>query len=104
MICVIENPGHLLIPGTNVDATIRTAVVDSALTIPKETLRHDGTGDYVFVLKGDAVEQRRVKTGSSSITRIQVSDGLAEGDAIAMPSDTPLKPGMKVTEAAAARS
>ena len=97
VICVIQNPDRLLIPGTNVDATIRTGVVEGALTIPKETLRHDASGDYVFLLKGDATEQRRVKTGNSSVTRIQVTEGLVEGDAVAMPSDTPLKPGMKVT-------
>jgi HlyD family secretion protein len=48
VICAIENPGRLLIPGTNVDATIRTGVVEGALTIPKETMRHDASGDYVF--------------------------------------------------------
>jgi len=99
VICEIANPERLLIPGTNVDATIRTGVVDGALTIPKETLRHDAGGDYVFLLKGDAIEQRAVKTGNSSVTRIQVTEGLAEGDAVAMPSDTPLKSGMKVTAA-----
>jgi HlyD family secretion protein len=104
VICVIENPERLLIPGTNVDATIRTAVVEGALTIPKETLRHDATGDYVFILKGDAIEQRRVKTGNSSVTRIQVTNGLADGDSVAMPSDTPLKPGMKVIAATESHS
>jgi len=99
VICAIENPQRLLIPGTNVDATIRTGVVEGALTIPKETLRRDAVGDYVFLLKGGAIELRRVKTGNSSVTRIQVTEGLAEGDAVAMPSDTPLKPGMMVTAA-----
>jgi HlyD family secretion protein len=99
VICDIENPERLLIPGTNVDATIRTGMVDGALVIPKETLRHDATGDYVFLLKGDTVEQRLVKTGNSSVTRIQVTEGLAEGDAVAMPSDATLKAGMKVTPA-----
>jgi HlyD family secretion protein len=103
VICAIENPGRLLIPGTNIDATIRTGVVEGALTIPKETLRHDASGDYVYRLNGDAIEQRRVKTGNSSVTRIQVADGLAEGDAVAMPSDTPLKVGMKVTPVIEAR-
>lgn len=97
VLCVIENPGRLLIPGTNVDATIRTGMVDGALTVPKETLRHDTGGDYVFLLKGGALEQRAVKTGNSSVTRIQITEGLAEGDAVAMPSDVPLKPDMKVT-------
>ena len=104
VICDIENPGRLLIPGTNVDATIRTGVVDGALTIPKETLRHDGGGNYVFLLKGDAIEQRAVTTGNSSVTRIQITDGLADGDAVAMPSDAPLKPEMKVLAAIEPRS
>jgi HlyD family secretion protein len=99
VICAIENTGRLLIPGTNVDATIRTGEVADALTIPKETLRHDATGDYVFVLQGDAIEMRRVKTGNSSVTRIQVKEGLQESDSVAMPADMPLKAGMKVTAA-----
>jgi HlyD family secretion protein len=99
VICAIGNPGHLLVPGANVDATIRTAVVEGALVVPKETLRHDASGDFVFLLRGDTIAQRAVKTGNSSVTRIQVTEGLAEGDAVAMPSDLPLKPGMKVTAA-----
>jgi HlyD family secretion protein len=96
VICVIENPGRELVPGTNVDAQIRTAVVDRALAIPKETLHHDTAGDYVLLLKGDTIERRMVKTGASSITRIQVTSGLAEQDAVAMPSDTTLKAGDRV--------
>jgi HlyD family secretion protein len=104
VLCNIENPGRLLIPGTNVDATIRTGVVEGALTVPKEALRHDANGDYVFLLQGDTLEQRAVKTGNSSVTRIQITEGLGEGDAVAMPSDVPLKPGMKVTAAVDAHS
>ena len=72
--------------------------------IPKETLRHDAAGDYVFLLKGDTIERRPVKTGNSSVTRIQVTEGLAEGEAVAMPSDAALKPGMKVSAAMEPRS
>jgi len=80
-----------------VDATIRTAVVDSALVIPKETLRHDNAGDYVFVLKGDTIERRAVKTANSSVTHMQIAEGLAEGDSVAMPSDVPLAAGGHVS-------
>jgi HlyD family secretion protein len=99
VVCIIENPGRELVPGTNVDAEIRTAVVDNALVIPRETLRHDANGDYVFALKGDTVERRPVKTGTSSISQVQVTEGLAEGDAVALPSDTPIKAGDRVTAA-----
>ncbi len=96
VLCTIENPDHDLIPGTNVDAEIRTAVTGDALVIPRETLRHDAAGDYVLVLNGDTVERRPVKTGTSAIAQVQVTAGLAPGDAVALPSDTPLKPGDRV--------
>ena len=73
-------------PGTNVNAEIRTAVVENALVIPKETLRHDAQGDYVFALKGDTIERRAVKKGISSITQVQILEGLADGDAVALPA------------------
>ena len=99
VICSIENPGRELIPGANVNAEIRTAVVEGALVLPKETLRHDAQGDYVFVLNGDTVARRPVKKGASSLTEVQVVEGLAEGDAVALPSDVPLKSGDRVAAA-----
>jgi HlyD family secretion protein len=96
VVCVIENPGRDLIPGNNVDAEIRTAVADGALVIPKETLRHDAQGDYVFLLRGATVERRNVKTGVSNVTQAQIAEGLSEGDSIALPVDVPLKPGERV--------
>lgn len=96
VICWIDNPGHELIPGTNVDAVIRTAVVKNALVIPKECLRHDVQGNFVFLLKDDAVERRAVTTGISSISQVQITQGLAEGDGVALPSDTVFQPGDRV--------
>jgi HlyD family secretion protein len=96
VVCSIENPGRDLIPGTNVDAEIRTAVVENAIVIPKETLHHDAAGDYVFLLKGDTVERRTVTTGNSTVTQVQVAGGLAEGDAVALPGETQLKNGDRV--------
>ncbi|HXA50119.1 MAG TPA: efflux RND transporter periplasmic adaptor subunit [Candidatus Acidoferrum sp.] len=96
VIVLIANEGRALVPGTNVNAEVRTAVVDHALVIPKETMRHDVQGDYVLALKGDTVERRAVKKGISSITQVQVVDGLSDGDAVALPGDVGLKPGDRV--------
>jgi len=93
----IANEGRALIPGTNVNAEIRTAVVDNALVIPKETLRHDSQGDYVFALKGDALQRRAVRKGASSLTMVQVLEGLSDSDAVALPADIPIKAGDRVT-------
>jgi HlyD family secretion protein len=99
VVCSIDNEGRALIPGTNVNAEIRTAAVENAMVIPKETLRHDAQGDYVLALKGGVVERRAVKQGASSITLVQVLEGLGDADAVALPSDTPLKDGDRVTAA-----
>ena len=99
VVCSIANEGRALIPGTNVNAEIRTAVVENAMVIPKEALRHDAQGDYVLALKGGTVERRAVKQGASSITLVQVLEGRGDADAVALPSDTPLKDGDRVTAA-----
>jgi len=99
VVCTVENPRAELPPGANVDAEIRTAVVENALIIPREALRHDAAGDFVLALKDDVVERRPVKTGASSISLVQVVSGLAEGDAVALPTETPLKPGDHVSPA-----
>jgi HlyD family secretion protein len=99
VLCTIENPGGELIPGTNVDAEIRTAVVENAVVIPRESLRHDAAGDYVLTLAGELVERRNVKTGVSSVTLVEVVSGLREGDPVALPSETPVKPGDRVLPA-----
>lgn len=96
VVCVIENPGRDLIPGNNVDAEIRTAVVENALIIPKETIRRDGAGEFVYLLRDDTLERRAIKTGVSNVTQAEVAEGLSEGDAIALPTDTELKTGERV--------
>jgi len=97
VVCSIVNEGRTLIPGTNVNAEIRTAVVENAMVIPKETLRHDAQGDYVFALKGDTIERRAVKKGASNLTMVQVVEGLSYSDAVALPSDNQLKVGDRVS-------
>ncbi len=100
VVCTIDNPGRELLPGTNVDAEIRTAVAPGALVIPREALRHDAAGDYVFLVKDGAIERRPVKTGAVSATLVQVTSGLSDGDRVVLPSDLPLQPGDRVTPAA----
>jgi HlyD family secretion protein len=96
VLCTIENPDEELVPGTNVDAEIRSSTVEGALTIPKESLRRESTGTGVFILQGDAVAWRMVKTGISSVTRVQIKEGLSEGDAVALPSERGLRGGERV--------
>jgi HlyD family secretion protein len=99
VIVSIDNTGGALIPGTNVNAEIRTAVAEGALVIPKETLRHDAQGDYVYTLKDGTLERRAVKKGIAGVTLVQIVGGLAESEPVAVPGDIPLKTGDKVSAA-----
>ena len=97
--CIIENPDHDLLPNANINADIQAAVVPNALVLPKEVFRREGSETRVFLLEGDHVLWRKVTLGVSSYTKSQVLSGLAEGDAVALPSEKLLKNGMKVEPA-----
>jgi HlyD family secretion protein len=98
VICVIDNPEHNLLPGTNVNVEIRSRVVPDALVVPTGAIRRQDGEPGVFLLKGDVVEWRNVTLGVSSAVRTQVF-GLNAGDSVALPTDRVLKNGMKVTPA-----
>ena len=92
---MIDNPNNELLPGTNVNAEIRTEEIASTLTIPKESIRRELGQAGVFVLRGKAVQFQKVSLGIGSTTRSQV-EGLQEGDAVALPSDKPINDGLIV--------
>lgn len=94
--CVIDNPDRDLLPGTNIDAEIQSRVVPNALTIPKEALRRENGANGVYLLQDEKLAWRPVKIGVSSYTRAEVLQGLSDGDSIALPTDKPIKSGMKV--------
>ncbi len=96
VVCVIQNPNNELLPGTNVFAEIRSQSVENALTIPKEAVRRELGRAGVLLLNGNQLEWRALTLGIGNTTRVQV-EGLKEGDAVALPFDKPLKPGMLVT-------
>jgi HlyD family secretion protein len=97
VLCTIDNPGHELVPGTNVDAEIRTSVVENAHTIPRESLRREMGSLGVYVLEDGRIRWRAVQTGASSITRVTINQGLREGEAVALPTEKTLKDGERVT-------
>ncbi len=96
VLCTVDNPKRELVPGTNVNAFILTQVVPNALTIPKAAVRRD-RGIGVFVLEANStLKWQPVKTGASDPLRVEVLDGLKDGDAVAQATDGNLSNGMKV--------
>ncbi len=95
--CIIDNPQHELLPGTNVDVVIVSSVVNHAVSIPKQALQSTAEGSGVFkLLNGDRLKWQAVTTGVSNVTSIEIKSGLQPGDRVALPSDVALADGMNV--------
>lgn len=92
----IDNPNHELAPGANVNAEIRTSVVENGVVVPKECMHRENGVVGVYLLKGDRIKWQPVKVGAASVTRAQITEGLQEGDLVALPSDHALKDGSPV--------
>jgi HlyD family secretion protein len=95
VICDIKNPDMDLLPGTNVNAVILSETVENAITIPKEAVHREQGKTGVYLLEGDHIRWRPITQGVNNTTRTQVSE-LKEGDAIALPSEKPLKDGLVI--------
>jgi HlyD family secretion protein len=93
VLVTIDNPNHELVPGTNVNAEIRTNEVQNALVVPKESMHRENGSIGVYLLQEDRVKWRPVKVGAASVTRAQIMDGLQDGDLVALPSEHALKDG-----------
>jgi len=94
--CVIENPDRDLLPNANITADIESTEVPNALALPKEAIRRQGPEIGVYLLQGDHITWRKIGLGVSSYTKSQVVSGLNEGDAVALPTEKPLKNGSRV--------
>jgi HlyD family secretion protein len=93
--CIIRNPNRDLLPGTNVNIEIRSETVANVVTIPKEGVRTEHAQTGVFVLNGDRLTWKQVKTGVSNTTRVQV-EGLNADEGVALFSEKALRDGMVV--------
>lgn len=84
-IAIEDERADLLRPRMSGDADIVTRVVEDALVVPETALRYGGEGISVRVLQnGDAsaAEDRPVKIGIVDGSRVEILDGLGEGDEV----------------------
>jgi RND family efflux transporter MFP subunit len=67
------------------------------ILVPKTAIRTAGSDSVVFVVRGDVVEQRAVKTGGADGDRVEVISGLQSGERVVAPVPDILKDGTAVT-------
>ncbi len=74
----VEIPPGRLVPGLSGEASIIVGQRADVLIIPRRAL----LGDYVLVVDGGRVKQRRVTRGYESLNEVEISKGLNEGDLV----------------------
>jgi HlyD family secretion protein len=80
----VENEGLHLLPNVNVGVTIVTAEDHNALIVPREAVRQDDQGSFVYAVTDQELQRRDVKTGISDLTHVEVTSGVTENTQIAL--------------------
>jgi Cu(I)/Ag(I) efflux system membrane fusion protein len=95
----LPNPELTLKPGMYGAVTLRTSA-DKALVIPKEAVLETGLRQLVFVDRGEGGYQPSpVRVGRRSQDRVEVLEGLKEGDRVVVSANFLLDAESKLTSA-----
>lgn len=90
----IENPDDNLIIGLDAELKVALGSKKDVLSVPIAAVNSDTKGDFVYVLKKGKVEQKYVTTGISSKKRIEITEGLKEGEEVITAIDSSITDGM----------
>jgi RND family efflux transporter MFP subunit len=96
VVCSVKNDDEQLVPNLGVDVRIRLQVRAHALLVPRQAVRSDQGGRYVFVVKNGTAERRGIVVDTASAASSAVAHGLGEGDLVALPGDVELHDGMRL--------
>ncbi len=81
---IVENEGLHLLPNVNVGVTIVTAEHKDVLTVPREAVRQDSEGSFVYTVVGQELQRNSVQTGISDLTRVELVRGASQNTQIAL--------------------
>lgn len=81
-ILVVDAGGQQLRAGYSATATITVREARDILTLPERLVLFEGGKRFVEVRKGELVEKKEVQTGLSDGLAIEITSGLAEGEAV----------------------
>ncbi|MEM8611127.1 MAG: efflux RND transporter periplasmic adaptor subunit [Cyanobacteria bacterium P01_H01_bin.105] len=96
----LDSASQALIPGSFVSVEIITEQQQDVLVVPPEAVQRDGAQPFVWIRnqQGNA-EQQPIALGLQGLDMVAVTDGLSQGDQIALvPPTLTITPGMPLTE------
>lgn len=93
----VPNPSHKLIPGMFADAVIALERHANVVSVPMEAVAQ-GAKPTAMVVNGEGqLEERVLRIGMETPSRVEILDGLREGELVVIGSRGQLRPGQNVT-------
>jgi HlyD family secretion protein len=80
----VDNEGLHLLPNVNVGVTIIAAEHKNVLTLPREAVRQDDQGSFVFTVVNQELQRSPVQTGISDLTRVEITNGVNDSSRVAL--------------------
>ena len=93
----VPNGDGKLKPGTFARVHVKTSLVEPVLTVPYAAMQYRYGVYRVFAINGDHLSMHELKTGDRVGDRMEVLEGVALGDELALTDVDNLADGMKVT-------
>jgi RND family efflux transporter MFP subunit len=84
--------GRTLVPGLTGEVSIVIAQRDDAIIIPRRAL----IGEYIYVVDGGRIAQRKVEKGYTSLNQVEVLKGLAIGEQVVVEQQDRFRDGDRV--------
>jgi len=89
----VPNPDFALRPGLFARVTIHSLVHRQALLVPSKAVLE---GDIVFVAQGDKAVERRVRTGIRQGDKVEILEGLQQGERVIVEGNYGLEDGAPI--------
>ena len=93
----VSDPSRRLKPGMFGRISIVSDVRMQALQIPRNAIVEDGAAASVFIVDGESVKKRTIRTGYSADGMIEILDGLTDGETFVVVGQAGLKNGSRVS-------
>ena len=93
---IVENVDSQLLPGTFTKVQLILASLDDALLIPNESVLQEIDGKQVYLVSEERIEVRKIETGIRFSDRIQVTEGLREGEVVVTSGILNIREGQEV--------
>lgn len=91
----IDDPDENIYLGIEGRVTIYSQKAENVLTVPFSAVNTDLEGDFCYVIADGVVEKRQIKVGLTSEDKMEILEGLSEGEMVVTDAPEEIEEGMK---------